>query len=49
MSIHHTERHKIGIIDFARKYKIKPIKLDKELVMKLKLTNKSAMEDKNER
>ncbi|WP_395318918.1 putative HNHc nuclease [Fructilactobacillus frigidiflavus] len=42
--LHHQERHNIGIVSFAQKYQIKPIRLDKELIEKLNLTNKRELE-----
>lgn len=41
--IHHTERHKIGVKAFAQKYQIKPVKLTKELIEYLNLSDKNAI------
>ncbi|UQS85823.1 putative HNHc nuclease (plasmid) [Apilactobacillus apisilvae] len=42
---HHTERHKIGVKSFARKYQIKPVKLTRELIEELNLSDKGAVEN----
>ncbi|TPR12271.1 putative HNHc nuclease [Apilactobacillus timberlakei] len=42
---HHTERHKIGVKSFAKKYQIKPVKLTRELVEELNLSDKGAIEN----
>ncbi|TPR12758.1 putative HNHc nuclease [Apilactobacillus timberlakei] len=42
---HHTERHKIGVKSFAKKYQIKPVKLTRELIEELNLSDKGAIED----
>lgn len=47
--LHHQERHNIGIVSFAQKYQIKPIRLDKELIEKLNLTNKRELEKQDEK
>ncbi len=35
--IHHTEKHKIGVINFKNKYQIKGIKLNQETIKKLRI------------
>ena len=42
---HHTERHKIGVETFAKKYQVKPIKLNTEMINKLNLADKGATKD----
>ncbi|KRN13441.1 hypothetical protein IV37_GL000162 [Fructilactobacillus fructivorans] len=42
---HHQERHQIGITDFAKKYQIKPIKLDDELIRQLGLTSNKRLDE----
>lgn len=44
---HHTERHKIGVETFAKKYQVKPIKLNAEMINKLNLADKGAVEDES--
>ncbi|TPR43177.1 hypothetical protein DY124_06265 [Apilactobacillus micheneri] len=41
----HEERHKIGVKSFAKKYQIKPVKLTRELIEELNLSDKGAIED----
>ncbi|MEJ4511885.1 putative HNHc nuclease, partial [Enterococcus faecium] len=35
--IHHTEKHKIGVINFKNKYQIKGIKLNQKTIKKLNI------------
>ncbi|BDP73007.1 hypothetical protein EfmAA96_07920 [Enterococcus faecium] len=37
--IHHTEKHKIGVINFKNKYQIKGIKLNQKTIKKLNIGN----------
>lgn len=42
---HHQLAHQMGHLTFMQAYQLKPIKLDEELITKLNLSNKSAMEE----
>lgn len=46
---HHQLAHSMGHVSFLRAYKLKPIKLDDELIRKLKLTNVGELEKQNEK
>lgn len=43
--IHHTEKHKIGVINFKNKYQIKGIKLNQETIKKLRIGGKKILSD----
>ncbi|WP_056961987.1 putative HNHc nuclease, partial [Fructilactobacillus florum] len=45
--IHHREFHDIGAITFFRKYQVKPIKVDKELAVKLRLESQERVNNTN--